>query len=114
MLEAGVRHGLAPRLHADEFADSGGAELAAELGALSADHLMAVSPAGIEALAGSGVTAVLLPGTSFFLMKQRYAPARRADRGRRARGPRHGLQPRLLATPSPCPWWSCSPCSSWA
>src|SRR6185312_10592882 len=44
VLEAGVRHGLAPRLHADEFADSGGAELAAELGALSADHLMAVSP----------------------------------------------------------------------
>lgn len=76
VLEAGVRHGLAPRLHADEFADSGGAELAAELGALSADHLMAVSPAGIEALAGSGVTAVLLPGTSFFLMKHRYAPAR--------------------------------------
>ena len=77
MLEAGVRHGLAPRLHADEFADSGGAELAAELGAFSADHLMAVSPAGIEALARSGVTAVLLPGTSFFLMKKHYAPARR-------------------------------------
>ncbi|HEX6898419.1 MAG TPA: imidazolonepropionase [Thermoanaerobaculia bacterium] len=77
VLEAGVRHGLAPRLHADEFADSGGAELAAELGAFSADHLMAVSPAGIEALARSGVTAVLLPGTSFFLMKHRYAPARK-------------------------------------
>ncbi|MEA2600387.1 MAG: imidazolonepropionase [Acidobacteriota bacterium] len=76
VLEAGARYGLSPRLHADEFADSGGAALAAELGALSADHLMAVSPAGIEALAGSGVTAVLLPGTSFFLMKQRYAPAR--------------------------------------
>ena len=77
VLEAGARHGLAPRLHADEFADSGGATLAAELGALSADHLMAVSDAGIEALAGSGVTAVLLPGTSFFLMKKHYAPARR-------------------------------------
>ncbi|HKI06152.1 MAG TPA: imidazolonepropionase [Thermoanaerobaculia bacterium] len=77
VLEAGIRHGLAPRLHADEFVDSGGAELAAELGALSADHLIAVSPAGVEALAGSGVTAVLLPGTSFFLMKHRYAPARR-------------------------------------
>lgn len=77
VLETGVRHGLAPRLHADEFVDSGGAELAAELGALSADHLMAVSDAGIEALAGSGVTAVLLPGTSFFLMKHKYAPARR-------------------------------------
>jgi len=77
VLEAGARHGLAPRLHADEFVDSGGAELAAQLGALSADHLMAVSDAGIEALAGSGVTAVLLPGTSFFLMKKAYAPARR-------------------------------------
>lgn len=77
VLEAGTRHGLAPRLHADEFVDSGGAELAADLGALSADHLMAVSPAGIEALARSGVTAVLLPGTSFFLMKHVYAPARR-------------------------------------
>jgi imidazolonepropionase len=77
VLEAGVRHGLAPRLHADEFVDSGGAELAAELGALSADHLIAVSPAGVEALARSGVTAVLLPGTSFFLMKHKYAPARR-------------------------------------
>ncbi len=77
VLEAGIRHGLAPRLHADEFADSGGAELAAELGALSADHLMAVSERGLEALAGSGVTAVLLPGTSFFLKKERYAPARR-------------------------------------
>jgi len=75
VLEAGVRHGLAPRLHADEFVDSGGAALAAELGALSADHLMAVSPAGVEALARSGVTAVLLPGTSFFL-KKKYAPAR--------------------------------------
>jgi imidazolonepropionase len=77
VLEAGARHGLAPRLHADEFEDSGGAELAAELGALSADHLMAVSAAGVEALARTGVTAVLLPGTSFFLMKHRYAPARR-------------------------------------
>jgi imidazolonepropionase len=77
VLQAGQAHGLAPRLHADEFVDSGGAELAAELGALSADHLIAVSPAGIEAMAGTGVTAVLLPGTSFFLMKHTYAPARR-------------------------------------
>ena len=77
VLEAGREHGMAPRLHADEFVDSGGAELAAELGALSADHLIAVSPAGIEAMAKVGVTAVLLPGTSFFLMKHTYAPARR-------------------------------------
>lgn len=77
VLRAGAEHGLRPRLHADEFVDSGGAELAAELGALSADHLMAVSDAGIDALASGGVTAVLLPGTSFFLMKDVYAPARR-------------------------------------
>ena len=77
VLHTGARYGLAPRLHADEFVDSGGAQLAGELGALSADHLIAVSEAGIEALAGAGVTAVLLPGTSFFLMKHRYAPARR-------------------------------------
>jgi imidazolonepropionase len=77
VLEAGLAHGLLPRLHADEFADSGGAQLAAELGACSADHLMAVSERGIEALAGSGVTALLLPGTSFFLRKKGFAPARR-------------------------------------
>ncbi len=77
VLEAGRAHGLAPRLHADEFADSGGAELAAELGACSADHLMAVSERGVEALAAARVTAILLPGTSFFLAKKVYAPARR-------------------------------------
>lgn len=77
VLEAGHKHGLVPRLHADEFVDSGGAELAASLGAASADHLMAVSDQGIEALAASQVVATLLPGTSFFLMKTDYAPARR-------------------------------------
>jgi imidazolonepropionase len=77
VLLAGVRWGLAPRLHADEFEDSGGARLAAELGALSADHLIAISEPGVEAMAEAGVTAVLLPGTSFFLMKHKYAPARR-------------------------------------
>ena len=77
VLTAGREHGLAPRLHADEFVDSGGAELAAELGALSADHLVAASEKGIDAMAAAGVTAVLLPGTSFFLMKHSWAPARR-------------------------------------
>jgi imidazolonepropionase len=76
VLKAGQEWGLRPRLHADEFVDSGGAQLAAELGALSADHLIAVSSRGVEALQNSGVTAVLLPGTSFFLMKHNYAPAR--------------------------------------
>ncbi len=76
VLEAGRAHGLVPRLHADEFVDSGAAELAAELGAASADHLIAVSEAGIEALARAGVTGVMLPGVSFFLRLGRYAPAR--------------------------------------
>lgn len=77
ILLAGRQHGLLPRLHADEFVDSGAAALAAELGAFSADHLMAVSDDGIAALAGSGVVATLLPGTSFFLLKDVWAPARR-------------------------------------
>ena len=77
VLAAGAEHGLQPRLHADEFVDSGGAMLAAEIGAVSADHLVAVTPQGIAAMAEAGVLAVLLPGVSFFLMKERYAPARR-------------------------------------
>ncbi len=77
VLAAGLEHGLRARLHADEFVDSGGAGLAAELGAVSADHLVAVTPEGIAAMAGAGVMAVLLPGVSFFLMKEDYAPARR-------------------------------------
>lgn len=76
ILLAGRDVGLLPRLHADEFVDSGGAALAAELGAFSADHLMAVSEAGIASLEKSDVVAVLLPGTSFFLLKDAWAPAR--------------------------------------
>ena len=75
ILETGKTYGLVPRLHADEFEDSGAAELAVEVGAVSADHLMAVSNAGISALKNGAVTATLLPGTTFFLGKQSYAPA---------------------------------------
>jgi imidazolonepropionase len=63
-------------LHADELTPLGGTELAVEFNALSADHLMHVTDAGIAALAGSQTVAVLLPGTSFFL-RSSYAPARR-------------------------------------
>ncbi|MGH7606463.1 MAG: imidazolonepropionase, partial [Gemmatimonadales bacterium] len=77
ILAAAARHGLALKLHADELEGSGGAELAAELGALSADHLAAVSDAGIRALAASETVAVLLPATMVFLGTQRQAPARR-------------------------------------
>ena len=77
IFETAKNHGLTPRLHADEFEDSGAAELAAEVGAVSADHLMAVSDAGVEKMAEYGVTATLLPGTTFFLGKDTYAPARK-------------------------------------
>ena len=75
VLEAGLDHGLLPKLHADELADVGAAKLAAELGAVSADHLLHVSPEGIKALAEAGVVAVLLPGTAFVL-SEAYPPAR--------------------------------------
>lgn len=76
ILEAARSWGLRAKLHADELDPSGGAELAARLGAASADHLAAISPAGVEALAASSTVAVLLPGTLTFLGKSRQAPAR--------------------------------------
>jgi imidazolonepropionase len=69
--------GLAIKLHADELTSGGGAELAGELGAVSADHLAAVSDAGIAALAAHDTVATLLPGTMLFLGKKEQAPARR-------------------------------------
>jgi imidazolonepropionase len=76
ILKAGMAHGLRPKLHAEEFARTGGAMLAAELGAVSADHLLHASSGDIRALRDAGVVAVLLPGTSFSLGLGRYAPAR--------------------------------------
>jgi imidazolonepropionase len=75
ILEAARRAGLALRIHADELALSGGARLAAELSAASADHLLFIGSAEIEALARSGTVAVLLPGTAWW-MRSRRAPAR--------------------------------------
>lgn len=77
ILTTAKNHGLVPRLHADEFEDSGAAELAAEVGATSADHLMAVSDIGIQKLADANVTATLLPGTTFSLRSTNYAPAKK-------------------------------------
>jgi imidazolonepropionase len=77
VLEAGLQHGLAPKLHADELENSGAAELAAELGAASADHLGAISDAGIAALADSSAVATLLPATLLFLGRTHFAPARK-------------------------------------
>ena len=77
ILETAKNYGMIPRLHADEFKDSGAAKLAGEIGAISADHLMAVSDSGIQFLSSEGVTATLLPGTTFFLGSNSYAPARK-------------------------------------
>ena len=76
ILEAARTAGLGLKLHADELAPSGGAELAAELRATSADHLAAISPGGIAALAHAGTVATLLPGTMLFLGKGTRPPAR--------------------------------------
>ncbi len=77
VLEAGKRHGLIPKVHADELSDAGGAEVAAMVGAASADHLAEISDEGIAALSRVGGTvAVLLPGTMLFLGKTSRAPAR--------------------------------------
>lgn len=67
ILTMAQRHGLAPKLHADQLTSGGGAELAAELGAASADHLEKISEAGIRALAAGGVVAVSLPFASLYL-----------------------------------------------
>ena len=81
LLEAARDLGLAARLHADQIQASGGAELAAGIGALSADHLAAVTQQGIEALAQAAAgdhptIATLLPLTSFYLADEQDAPAR--------------------------------------
>lgn len=80
LLSKAKASGLKLKVHADELSPGGGAELAAELGAVSADHLEHVSDAGIRALASSGVIATLLPGVSFFL-NHGYAPARKLIEG---------------------------------
>ncbi len=75
--QAAADAGLKLKFHADELKSTGGAELAASMGAVSADHLVYISDAGIRALAKSGTAAVLLPGTTFSLGGKQYAPARK-------------------------------------
>jgi imidazolonepropionase len=77
ILETAKGYGLKLKVHADELSCLGGAELAAEVNAVSAEHLIYTSEAGIEALARAGVVAVLLPAASFALMINRYAEARK-------------------------------------
>jgi imidazolonepropionase len=76
ILTAARGAGLGLKLHADELENGAAAELAAELGATSADHLAAISDAGIAALASAGTVATLLPGTMLFLGRPKQAPAR--------------------------------------
>jgi imidazolonepropionase len=77
LAEAGTSAGFQIKIHSDEFTPLGATELAARIGAASADHLIAVTDSGIEALAKSETVATLLPGVSFFLMLDKKAPARK-------------------------------------
>ncbi|WP_458413310.1 imidazolonepropionase [Schinkia sp. CFF1] len=76
ILLAGLQYGLLPKIHADEMEAYGGAELAAEIGSISADHLLKASEEGLKKMAEKGVIGVLLPGTAFFLM-EKYANGRK-------------------------------------
>ena len=76
ILETAKSYNLIPRIHADEFKYFGASELASEIGAVSADHLMVIDRKGVQALSDSGTVATILPGTTFFLNKNEYADAR--------------------------------------
>ncbi len=76
VLEIGKRFGLSPKVHADQITQMGASRLAAEVGAVSADHLEKIDEAGVEALKQAGCVAVLLPACSFFLGVEQ-APARK-------------------------------------
>ncbi len=77
ILKAGIDAGLKAKIHADEMGPMGGARLAAELKAVSADHLLAADEGGLISMRDSGVIPVLLPATSFYLMLGKYADARK-------------------------------------
>jgi len=77
ILEAGKAHGLIPKIHADEIVDTGGAALAADVGAISADHLLMSNDYGLKQMANKGVIGVMLPGTPFSLMMKDYPSARK-------------------------------------
>ena len=77
ILESGKRAGLLPKIHADELYPLGGAELAAEVGAVSADHLLFASTAGLQQMKQAGVIATLLPAAPLTLMLNKHADARK-------------------------------------
>ncbi|WP_330586870.1 imidazolonepropionase [Aminipila terrae] len=75
-MECAKAHGLGLKIHADEIEEIGGSELAGEMGAISAEHLIAIGENGLASMAKAGTTAMLLPATSFYLGKT-FAPARK-------------------------------------
>jgi imidazolonepropionase len=81
ILEAGLRHGLRPKLHADQLSDGGGAALAAELGAASADHLEHASDAALTRMAEHGVVAVSLPLASLYTFERALTARRLLELG---------------------------------
>ena len=81
VLEAGKRYGLIPKIHADEIEPYGGAELAAKVGAVSAEHLLKASDEGIRAMAKSGTIACLLPATALYLREEAAAGRKMIDKG---------------------------------
>lgn len=76
ILECGTEHGLKPKIHADELKDTGGAQVAADVGAISAGHLAFASGESLAAMRDAGTVAVLLPGVSLGLAKPQFADAR--------------------------------------
>ncbi|RND00388.1 imidazolonepropionase [Lysinibacillus halotolerans] len=81
ILEAGKRYGLIPKIHADEIEPYGGAELAAKIGAISAEHLLKASEEGIKAMAKSGTIACLLPATALYLREEAALGRKMIDEG---------------------------------
>lgn len=81
ILEAGKRYGLTPKIHADEIEPYGGAELAAKVGAISAEHLLKASEEGIRAMAKSGTIACLLPATALYLREEAAKGRKMIDEG---------------------------------
>ncbi|WP_339252147.1 imidazolonepropionase [Sporosarcina sp. FSL W8-0480] len=81
ILEAGKKHGLIPKIHADEIESYGGAELAAKVGAISAEHLLKASDEGIKQMAEAGVIACLLPATALYLREEAAKGRQMVDEG---------------------------------
>lgn len=81
ILEAGKKYGLTPKIHADEIVSYGGAELAAKVGAISAEHLLKASDEGIKAMADAGVIACLLPATALYLREEAAQGRKMIDSG---------------------------------